>query len=178
MACGIVTVHEYVIFPTSNIRYSRVCGRIMVALMHLESEQAPVLTLHNVDGVSLTYGNPRQHIWTFAAALDQSVYNDSSSYCPCINSTLQNINPPSFVGDDYFCDTGMDMNDRYSWPRDPMWDGAGCGSRNTCCDFNTPPWFYKQLPDPTTDDIEMRACRDEIRDNENIAIVIIEIFVQ
>ena len=33
-----------------------------------------------VDGVSLTYGNPRQHIWTFAAALDE---REGSWSCPC-----------------------------------------------------------------------------------------------
>ena len=30
--------------------------------------------------------------------------------------------------------------------------------------------FYKQLPQPTTDDIEMRLCRDERASNENIFI--------
>ncbi len=30
---------------------------------------------------------------------------------------------------------------------DPLWDGAGCGPLNT---FNNPPWFYKELPEPTT----------------------------
>ncbi len=44
---------------------------------------------------------------------------------------------------------------------DPLWDGAGCGPLNTCCTFNNPPWFYKELPAPTTDDIEMRVCKDQ-----------------
>ena len=59
-----------------------------------------------------------------------------------------------------------------------MWDGAGCGPLNTCCSFNDPPWFYKQLPQPTTDDVEMRVCRDALAVNEDIAIETAEIYVQ
>ncbi len=56
---------------------------------------------------------------------------------------------------------------------DPLWDGAGCGPLNTCCTFNNPPWFYKELPEPTTDDIEMRVCQDHGSIDEEIAIDII-----
>ena len=58
-----------------------------------------------VDGVSLTHGDPRQHIWTFAAARDEVGTN-----CPCINinQAAQDIPPPAFVGNDYFCDTGSE----------------------------------------------------------------------
>ena len=59
---------------------------------------------------------------------------------------------------------------------DPLWDGAGCGPLNTCCSFNRPPWFYKQLPHPTTSDIEMAVCRDF--SDEDIAIETVEIYVQ
>ena len=45
---------------------------------------------------------------------------------------------------------------------DPLWDGAGCGPQNTCCSFNTPPWFYRQ---PPLDDIEMRLYRNQIRND-------------
>ena len=72
----------------------------------------------------------------------------------------------------------MDGQPPQFYSADPLWDGAGCESGNACCRFNIPPWFYKQLPDPTTDDIEMRVCRDEVSSNEDIAISIIKIFVQ
>ena len=61
---------------------------------------------------------------------------------------------------------------------DPLWDGAGCGSGNECCSFNTPPWFYKQLPEPTTDNIEMRVCRSEYFTDEDIVIEQAEIYIQ
>ena len=54
-----------------------------------------------------------------------------------------------------------------------LWNGC-----NGCCTPNTPPWFYKQLEPSTTDAIEMRVCRDESDDNEDIAIEIVEIYVQ
>ncbi len=56
-----------------------------------------------------------------------------------------------------------------------MWDGAGCGPLKTCCTFNNSPWFYKKLPEPTIDDIEMRVCVDEAHTNEDIAV---DIYVQ
>jgi hypothetical protein len=85
------------------------------------------------------------------------------------------------VGEDYFCETGnknltQPVNGQFYL--EPLWDGAGCGTQNTCCSFNTPPWFYKQLPQPTTDDIEMRVCTDEERSTEEIAIQIIDIYIQ
>ena len=44
--------------------------------------------------------------------------------------------------------------------------------------INTPPWFYKRLPQATTDDIEMRLCKDDVISNEDIAIEIVDIYVQ
>jgi hypothetical protein len=87
--------------------------------------------------------------------------------------------PPSFVGDHYFCDTGSsDQVDLTFYGDDPLWDGAGCGPQNGCCTFNNPPWFYRQLPQPTTDDIEMRVCRNNVASNEDIAIETVEIYIQ
>ena len=43
----------------------------------------------------------------------------------------------------------------------PLWDGHGCTVSSTCytCEFNNPPWFCKQLPKPTTEDMRYEyAC--------------------
>jgi hypothetical protein len=42
--------------------------------------------------------------------------------------------------------------------------------------FNNPPWFFRELPQPTTDDIEMRGCRDQEAGSEDIAIESVEIY--
>ena len=105
------------------------------------------------------------------------------SKCPCIINGEANHNntPPSFVGNDYFCDTGS--HERFYGYRffehDPLWDGEGYEGLSTCCSFNTPPWFYKQLPEGrASDDIEMRICRNEPATTEDVAIRMIDIYVQ
>ena len=173
--CSTVTI------STSNIRYSSVCGRV-IAYQYGAPDAFYMLSINStyVDGVSLTHGNPRKHIWTFAAATDEVSIEDNS--CPCIRSDLisrANSKIPSFVGDDYFCDTGSQNHYQLILYSDnPLWDGVGCGSQSTCCSFNNPPWFYKQLPQPTTDDIEMRLCRNYLRTNEDIAIEMANIYVR
>ena len=134
-----------------------------------------------VDGVSLTHGHPRHHLWTFIAGFEEEGTHFSSSTCPC-TTNADTIPPPQFVGNNYFCESGT-RNIRYSSPprvfsADPLWDGHGCIPSNPCCSFNNPPWFYKQLAQPTTDDLEMRVCRDEAASNEDIAIESVEIYVQ
>jgi hypothetical protein len=59
-----------------------------------------------VNGVSLTHGSPKQHIWSFAAGLDE-VGTFPELNCACTNTNLANRTrpPPAFVGNDYFCDT-------------------------------------------------------------------------
>ena len=101
--------------------------------------------------------------------------------CPCTNTAISSMAtpPPLFVGNVYFCDTVPDSGESVGifYSDDPLWDGAGCGPQSTCCFFNSPPLFYKQLPQTTTDDIEMRVCRSDSRSQEDIAIEIIEIYV-
>ena len=154
-----------VTFLTSNIEFSRVCGKFRAYQFGETSAFSTTVSndTHYVDGISLTHGRPRRHIWTFAAALDDT------SLCPCNNETIQT---PGFVGNDYFCDTG-NIRDG-----DPLWDGEGCSAGSTCCSFNNPPWFYKQLPQPTTDDIEMRLCRDDYNYNEDVVIETVDIYIQ
>ena len=182
-------------FTLDGVGYSNVCGRVRAYQVGTpeafgntnplanssRGTSNPNIETYYVDGVSLTHGtSPRQHIWTFAAAVNEDNHNINDN-CPCINTTISSsiAPPPSFVGKDYFCDTAALTDIAFIFdPDDPLWDGAGCGPQNTCCTFNNPPWFYKQLPQSTTEDIEMRVCRDQRRSNEDIVIEVIEIYVQ
>ena len=132
-----------------------------------------------VDGVSLTYGNPRQHIWTFANALDE---RGGIATCPCTNINSQRtINIPSFIGNDYFCETGVPPGQSWSsifYAADPLWDGGGCGPTSTCCTFNNPPWFCQQLPQSTNADLEVRLCSYSTASVENTPIELIEIYTK
>ena len=150
--------------------------------MHLLVNLTTSIQVTYVDGISLTHGSPRQHIWTFAAARDERAIDNHASKCPCIINTEADLmnRPPEFVGSDYFCDTSSEngaITNGLFLRDDPLWDGAGCGPRSTCCIFNNPPWFYKQLPQPITDDIEMRVCRDEDARYEDIGIGMITIYI-
>ena len=172
-----------VILFTSNVYFSRVCGKIKAYQFGTTDAfgTGPVnISSYYVDGVSLTHGRPMQHIWTFAAAQDESEFSPHAK-CPCTNIHTANsaTPPPAFVGNDYFCDTGSNYlnNNNIFYSDDPLWDGAGCGPLNTCCSFNNPPWFYKLLPQPTTDDIEMRVCRSDPTGNEDIGIEMFDIYI-
>ena len=89
-------------FPTQGIQYSQVCGRITGyqigqpgAFVAESINNQQTINDPYVDGVSLTYGNPQQHIRTFANALDEA---GGISDCPCTNTNYQstiNIHVPS-----------------------------------------------------------------------------------
>ena len=61
-------------------------------------------------GVAVMYGSPRQHIWSFVAGGWENYNYPLPVVCPCDIS--YNISIPSFVGDDYFCESG------YTYARD------------------------------------------------------------
>ena len=166
-----------------GVEYAHVCGKIIGYQQKTPDAFGPykdsrALTIDDqyVDGISLTHGsNPRKHIWTFAVAS-----NEGHNVCPCntINNTAT-ISIPPYVGNDYFCDTGSEAPVRYIfYPNDPLWDGQGCGRLSTCCSFNNPPWFMKELCSSTSDDIEMRLCADQSRSNEDITFEVLELYVQ
>jgi hypothetical protein len=173
-------------FPTQGIQYSQVCGRIIGYQVGQPtaffSSQSSTIDERYVDGASLTYGSPRQHIWTFANAFDE--YPHWFQYkCPCTNVTDEcPINVPAFVGDDYFCETGVPPGQSWSlgtfYADDPLWDGQGCGQLSTCCTFSNPPWFCKQLPQSTNADLEVRLCSHDSAILENTPIELIEIYVK
>ena len=65
------------------------------------------------------------------------------------------------------------------YSQDPLWDGQGCGTAyNSCCAFNSPPWFCKELSRATTDDIELRMCGDHLVQDEATPLELVEIYVQ
>ena len=182
-ACGRVNESQYVYcdsvtFPVSGGDYTRVCGRIIGSQFWDPYAFGPyhydvystTIDDHYVTGVSLTHGSPRQHIWTFAVG-NSETNPTSNEVCPC-DATINIIIPP-FVGGDYFCESGWNA---YHYPGHTLWDGDGCGANSTCCSFNNPPYFTKQLTCPTTDDIEARICHYEVY--EDASIQLIELYVQ
>ena len=169
-------------FPVSGGEYSKVCGRIKAHQVQqtdgfesYHDGHATTIDGDYVSGVSVTHGSPRHHIWTFAAGASE-VNPTWESACPCdANITIR---VPPFVGNDYFCESGRNTPTHYFLfgVHDGLWDGRNCGRRSTCCSFNTPPYFIRNLPTSTTDDIEVRLCRWDTEDDS--PIVLIELYVQ
>ena len=150
-------------FPVDT-QYTKVCGRATARIIGTPDgfeTFGPRTNENYVDGISVTHSITRDHIWTFAA-------NPAGLRCPC--STVFTAAAPSFVGNNYFCDTTSHM-------KVTLWDGMNCGTLE-CCNFNSPPWFTVQLPAATTDNIDVRLCGDEPATNENIYVVSLELFVQ
>ena len=60
-----------------------------------------------VVGISLTHGvvGRRQHIWTFAAGLSEVTTTWPNEGCPY--DTAPSSRVPAFVGNDYFCESGL-----------------------------------------------------------------------
>ena len=168
-----------VVFPVYGVEYSQVCGKIVGyqkgspdAFRRVISGQDTIDTNY-VDGISMTYGKyPRKHIWTFTAAL-QEESSERENVCPCTSTrSSPQLTVPDFVREDYFCDTGSrGFHQNILYRDDPLWDGTGC-------EYNTPPWFRKEISPPTRDDIEVRLCADEGLSNENINFEKLEIYVQ
>ena len=179
-------------FDVYGVQYSHICGRVI----GYQKSALSAFNFHSrgidadyVYGVSLTHGqSPRQHIWTFAGAVDETAGSYSWSKCPCVNPNLDPTPTlPDFIGNDYFCDTALETswdtvpNYRSIQVSDPLWDGEGCGPTSTCCHDQqrnvNPPWFVKTLSSPTSDDIEMRLCAP-YGGSYTTPIEIVELYVQ
>ena len=173
-------------FFDTGVAFSQVCGKVIGYQFASPDAFAPGgvngIDANYLDGVSLTYGSsPRQHIWSFAASLDE-VGSVPGRFCPCTNIELaaQGTPPPSFVGNDYFCDTGSELSfmSNTFYGADPLWDGLGCGHLSSCCSLNDPPWFFKKLDSPVTEAIETRVCTDSSAADEQVLVEQIEMYVQ
>jgi len=131
-----------------------------------------------VDGVSITYGSPRKHLWTYAGGYSYNKKTDSN--CPC--SQFPGLSPPRFVSDNQYCESGSvnGGTDGYTvFIADPLWDGKGCSAGTTCCSQVGSPWFYRSIPGrAVTDPIEVRLCRDQDFFDEETYIVDLALFIQ
>ena len=167
---------------STNRRYSKVCGRVIgIQVASPDAFYADQnINYGYVDGVSITYGSPRKHIWSFAGSYSETGSN-ANALCPCNNLYSSITQPPLFVGNNYYCESG---NPTQNWqgqnfPNDKLWDGEQCSSEGTCCTgTNTLPWFTVNLESPTSDDIEVRIIGTESTTNEDTPIELLEIYVQ
>ena len=83
--------------------------------------------------------------------------------------------PHFFLENPYFFCDGVSARIGECKSSRPLWNEGTC---KNCNSSDNPPWFYRQLQNHTTDDIEMRVCRDEDAMNEDVLIQAFEIYIQ
>ena len=126
-----------------------------------------------VDGISITSGFPRKHVWTFAIGLsiDHNYGLVLNHNCPC--AKYPGLQPPSFVGNDYYCESaihGVWQPNKRWLTQHRLWDGH-CSSKSKCClqlQQTGKPYFTKSLGTPTTENLEVRLCAngDNVADED------------
>ena len=156
-----------VVYPSNGMSYSQVCGTVRVHpagtpdgfdTFDTKSEE------DYVDGVSIAYGDSsnRNHIWTYTAAV---TVRDSTKGCDqCTYMKPSNIPGTNFTCNTAHCSDGDNCFSNTLWGN----EAQQCFGNET---------FYRQLSESTTDNIEMRVCRDQGRIDEDILISFVELLV-
>ena len=105
-ACGISVERgcSSVQFPAGG-SYTHVCGQVRgYQFGATEPFLGGNIDNHYADGVLITSGSPRRHLWTYAVGQSET----HAHGCPCStggNSSRPNI--PTFVGVEYYCESGF-----------------------------------------------------------------------
>ena len=177
-------------FTVNGTSYHKICGKARGYQRHTTDAFGGPRDNSNkknindyVDGLSITLGKPRKHVWTYAAGFSELKTDKNPTYtyqCPCA------ANPGtaaySFIGDHYYCESGFASTKfptRVFYTKDPLWDGSGCVNPNTnCCANVGMPWFYRVFPVAQKDDIEVRICTDQSFNDEAVAVDQLQLFVQ
>ena len=84
------------IFQTNGISYSQICGKVVGYQKGTpDGVNTSINDINGVylDGVSITRGSPRQHVWSYVAGYKSNGY--SSNTCPCNTGATNAV--PSFV---------------------------------------------------------------------------------
>ena len=171
-------------FTTYNISFNKICGQVKgyqkgncIAFWSTKYDTKSIND-HYVTGLSITLGNPRKHVWTYAIGLSDD-YNYPDYNCPC--AATPGPDPPAFVGDHYYCEsgnTGTYIATEYH-TSDMLWDGYGCYHyNNNCCTNPDMPWFFRQFLQPMHDYLEARICNRDSFSSEDTLVESIELYIR
>ena len=169
-------------FSTHGMSYNKVYGRLRGYQVGSPNAFGPyVKDQHNadlvMDGVLISHGKTQKHIWAYATGKEKILSLSTRGICPCADYRFNGV-VPSFIGNDYYCDSGVDSGPEYGkFYTTPLWTGEGCTPPNFCCSHSGMPWFCKTLPVPTTDYIEIHNCHNNPASNEDTALELIELYI-
>ena len=173
-------------FSSNKLSYQHICGKVVgyqkgtpdgYSAFGYTTYPSKAIDGPYVDGVSLTYGTPRKHLFTYACGyFSDGVVHTSN--CPCARGP--GTDPPNFVQDNYYCESGSTNFPAYGtvYAADPLWDGKGCNTGNSCCSQAGMPWFYRDVLGKINEPIETRICRDQTYSDEGILVKDLELYIQ
>ena len=169
-------------FSTSGESYQKVCGKargyqqgwVHSFLSYHHDSQVVDINDAYLDGLSITYGHPHQHIWSYVAGRFDN--HTSIANCPC--AIGGGLSAPPFVETNYYCESGNSDVDSYTeyFLDDPLWDRSGCIT-STCCSNPVQPWFYYELSETSSSEIEARICTFLV-DTRNVFIDQLDLYIQ
>ncbi len=146
--CSLIT------YKTSNIQFSHVCGKVRGYRIGTPDgfrggvHKHSSLGSNSVDGIIISAGT--HHIWTFTGI-----------NCVCGHA-------PFYMGHRFSCShTFCDARRSFC---ELLFTNNRCGPYA--------PWFYTRLENYTSTDVQVRVCRDESSENEDIPIASLELYVQ
>ena len=181
-----------IILQNNGISYSQICGKVTAyqyrapdAVSNVSNNRIYDINSYYLDGISITRGSPRQHVWSlmvglFENAADRFNWDIGWAICPCATGSTQSVQ--SFIGNNYFCESGnptMTIENKI-YSNDVLWDGENCGpNEGSCCSAPGQPWFHRNYGiNTTTDYIELRMCGDDGWEDEDAMLSKYEIYIK
>jgi len=173
-------------FNVSGANYYKICGKVRGYQKggmdgFYQSTTARVRDLDGLyaDGVSITIGNPRKHVWSYIGGQTRDAANSHCCNCPCSSTPGPAV--PIYLLNQYYCDSGNDgtYNTATYFTNNPLWDGEGCDHpQNNCCADVGMPWFKRVFATAQKEDVEVRICHNEPFTEEESLVEAIQLYVQ
>ena len=156
---------SHTVFPLHNIEYTHVCGVVegygygtpdgFCTDVYIEKDRQANIRGNFIDGISLTYRqlDVIKELWTYSADLFEYGCSSSHAIPDYLNLKYVSYLPIIDVGDSS--------------------SAATCPSHLQQCEDT----FHREFPQPISSDIEMRLCRGQAEDDEEIMIGNVDIYV-
>ena len=190
-----------------DTKFSKVCGRAVGYQIAFPDAFAVANTMNlnhlYVDGLSITYGFPPKHVWTYGVGASKGpLFGTNVPNCPCQKGLPQ----PHFVGQYMYCDSGHRTTQQadiqqagtidailYSEIHNhTLWtDPCGVSANTTCCGAEyryrgvEPPWFRRdnlksvfESPDSNAAKFQARLCTHEVDMQEGALLTHFELYIQ
>jgi hypothetical protein len=151
------------------IAYTEVLGSIQgIAFDSLDAFAPPGVSVDvaYVDGVSVTTGAPRVHLFTLAAS-----HEGTDNDCPCDDGGAPD--PPPAIGDRWSCDRSAQTG--VFDVANPLWDDV-----QRCLPLDQLDRYFQSAPLPAAvlDPIDVRLQIDDAANDEDLALMHLELYVR